>query len=46
MIKAPLWCLYCNNVSIHTEAKWVKMYVCDDCYDKNKERRKIDENSK
>ena len=37
MIGEPLWCLYCGNVSIHTADEYVKIYVCDDCYEKNKE---------
>jgi len=36
MIEEPLWCIYCNNVSIHTADEWVKVYVCDDCNEKNK----------
>jgi hypothetical protein len=36
MIEEPLWCLYCNKVSIHTNDEYVKIYVCDDCYEKNK----------
>ena len=37
MIGEPLWCIYCNNVSIHTDKEWVKVYVCDDCNEKNKD---------
>jgi hypothetical protein len=37
-----LTCVYCKNVCIHTADKWIKTYVCDDCYEKNqKEKEKI-----
>ena len=31
-------CIYCKNVSIHTADKWIKVYVCDDCYEKKQHR--------
>jgi|3_EtaG_2_1085321.scaffolds.fasta_scaffold32673_4 ribosomal protein L37AE/L43A len=31
-------CIYCKNVSIHTRAE-IKVYVCDDCYEKKKKER-------
>ncbi len=29
-------CIYCKRVSINTADDWIQTYVCDDCYEKNK----------